>query len=60
MGGMSDFPYNFKPQTAQPAPAPNIQPPPPELRPATRGDIAAVIAELKAIRELLQDLAAKR
>jgi hypothetical protein len=33
-----------------------MRPLPPEERPATRGDIAAVVAELQAIREVLEQI----
>lgn len=60
MGGMSDFPYDFNPKASKPVPAPmRVEPPAPEQRPATRGDIAEVVSELKAIRELLEKLVAK-
>lgn len=35
---------------------PPMQPLPPEDRPATKGDIAAVVAELQAIREVLEQI----
>ncbi|MDT5371323.1 MAG: hypothetical protein QOC62_5754 [Mycobacterium sp.] len=37
-------------------PRPPLRPLPPEQQPATRGDLAAVLDELKAIRGVLEDI----
>ena len=50
---------NYPPyQPPIPPSQPPLQPRPPELQPATRGDIGYVVAELRAIREVLEQIRA--
>lgn len=62
LDGMSDFPHNMQSASPPPPkpPGPITGIPQSEDRPATRGDIQAVVAELQAIRELLSRLADKQ
>jgi hypothetical protein len=50
---------NYPPyQPPIPPSQPPLQPRPPELQPATRGDIGYVVAELQAIRRVLEQICA--